>query len=157
MAMIDDIMQQLQDLGLGLDGGFSGISSLDTTQISQALQSQYGLSSSQLPISLFQPISRDLLRGTMPGTYTPQIEATGGTLLNKLQESIGGVKGRQAYGGFAGSGQQQQFLGEARDVYGKGMTDVLTQTGQQRAQSLGQIQDLINQWQSQALKIKGYQ
>ena len=37
------------------------------------------------------------------------------------------------------------------------MTDVLTQTGQQRAKSLSQIQDLINQWQSQALKIKGYQ
>lgn len=37
------------------------------------------------------------------------------------------------------------------------MTDILTATGQQRAQSLKGIQDMINQWQSQALKVKGFQ
>ena len=157
MAMIDDITQQLQGMGLDLQGGFSGITGLDPTQISGALQSQYGLTASQLPTSLFQPISQDLLRGAMPGTYTPQIEAAGSTLLDKFLQSISGVAGRQASGGFAGSGQEQSYLGQAKDVYGKGMTDVLTQTGQQRAKSLSQIQDLINQWQSQALKIKGYQ
>ena len=68
-----------------------------------------------------------------------------------------GQRGMQAAGGFAGSGQQQQFASGIKDVYGKGMTDVLTQTGQQRAQSLSQIQDLINSWQSQALQIRGYQ
>ena len=67
-----------------------------------------------------------------------------------------GQRAAQAAGGFAGSGQQQQFAGEIRDVYGKGMTDILTSTGQQRAKALGSVQDLINQWQSQALQIKGY-
>jgi hypothetical protein len=37
------------------------------------------------------------------------------------------------------------------------MVDVLTQTGQQRAQGLKAVQDAINQWQSQALQVKGYQ
>ena len=66
----------------------------------------------------------------------------------------GGQKGFQASGGFAESGQQQQYAGGIKDVYGKGMTDVLTQTGQQRAKSLSEIQNMINQWQSQASKIR---
>ena len=157
MAMIDDIVQQLQGMGVSVSGGFSGISSIDPSQVSGALQTQYGLDPSLLPTSLFQPISEDLLRGTMASTYTPQIEATGSSLLSNMQQLLTGTQGRQAYGGVAGSGQQSQFVQGARDVYGKGMTDVLTQTGQQRGQSLQAIQDLVNQWQSQALKVKGYQ
>ena len=157
MAMIDDIMQQLQGMGLGTGGGFMDIGQLDPSQISQALQGQYGLSAGQLPSSLFQPLSSDLLKGGLAGTYAPQVEATGQTLLSKMLTSAGGMQGRQASGGFAGSGQQQQFTGGIKDVYGKGMTDVLTRTGQQRAQSLKSVQDMINQWQSQALQVKGYQ
>ena len=143
MAMIDDIMQQLSNLGINPEGGFSGIAGISPQQVAQQLQSQYGLSSEQLPTSLFQPISADLLRGGMASTYSPQIEATGGSLLQKMLK--------------LGTGQQQQFASGIKDVYGKGMTDVLTQTGQQRAKSLSSIQDLINAWQSQALQIKGYQ
>ena len=157
MAMIDDIMAQLQGMGIDLTGGFSGISGIAPSQVSQSLQTQYGLTPGQLPTSLFQPISGELLKGTMASTYSPQIEATGQTLLDKMLKSAGGTQGKQAFGGFAGSGQQQQFTGGIKDVYGKGMTDVLTQTGQQRGQSLQSIQDMINQWQSQAMQIKGYQ
>ena len=77
--------------------------------------------------------------------------------LSKMLQGARGQKGVQASGGFAGSGQQQQFTSGIKDVYGKGMTDVLAQTGQQRAQSLKSVQDMINQWQSQALQVKGYQ
>ncbi len=77
--------------------------------------------------------------------------------MNKMLTQTQGQAGKQAFGGFDASGQQQQFAGEAKDVYGKGMTDILTATGQQRAQSLKGIQDMINQWQSQALKVKGFQ
>ena len=157
MAMIDDIMQQLSNLGINPEGGFSGIAGISPEQVSQQLQSQYNLSSEQLPTSLFQPISADLLRGGMASTYSPQIEATGGSLLQKMLKLGTGQQGMQAAGGFAGSGQQQQFASGIKDVYGKGMTDVLTKTGQQRTQSLSSIQDLINSWQSQALQIKGYQ
>jgi len=156
MAMIDDIVGQLSQLGIDTQG-FSGLSQLGPQQIATALQGQFGLSGSQLPSSLFQPISADLLRGGMASTYSPQIEATGGSLLQKMLKLGTGQQGMQAAGGFAGSGQQQQFASGIKDVYGKGMTDVLTQTGQQRAKSLSSIQDLINSWQSQALQIKGYQ
>lgn len=155
--MIDDIMQQLQQMGLSTAGGLTGIGQLNPSEISQALQGQYGLSAGQLPSSLFQPISSEMLQGGLAGTYAPQVEATGQTLLSKMLASSQGKQGRQAFGGFAGSGQQQQFTGDIKDVYGKGMTDVLSKTGQQRAQSLKSVQDMINQWQSQALQVKGYQ
>ena len=157
MAMMDDILTQLEDMGINVGGGFSGIPSIDPTQVSGALGSQYGLDPSQLPSSLFQRISPDLVKGTSASTYTPQIESTGSTLLSNMELLLGGTQGRQAAGGFAGSGQQSEFVQGAKDVYGKGMTDVLTQTGQQRGQSLQAIQDLVNQWQSQALQVKGYQ
>ena len=153
MAMIDDIMAQLQQMGMNTTGGFGGLSQLSGGDISGALQGQYGLDSSQLPSSMFQTISSDLIKGGQASTYSPQIEATGSSLLNSMLTSAGGQKGTQAAGGFAGSGQQQQFAGGIKDVYGKGMTDVLTQTGQQRAQSLKSVQDMINQWQSQASQV----
>ena len=152
--MIDDIMQQLQGMGLNIQGGFGGIGQLGAGDISQALQGQYGLTSAELPSSMFQPISSELIKGGLAGTYSPQVEATGQTLLSQMLASGGGKKGIQASGGFAGSGQQQQFASGIKDVYGKGMTDVLAKTGQQRAQSLQSIQDMINQWQSQASQIR---
>ena len=156
MAMIDDIMAQLSDIGIDA-GGFSQLSQIIPQQIATALQGQFGLSGAQLPASLFQPISDDLIKGSLTSTYSPQIQATGQTLVDKMLQAGQGQQGRQAAGGFAGSGQQQQFAGNIKDVYGKGMTDVLTRTGQQRSQSLKAIQDLINQYRSQALQIKGYQ
>ena len=36
------------------------------------------------------------------------------------------------------------------NVYGKGMQDVLTQSMGAKTQSLGTIQDIINQWQQTA-------
>ena len=76
-------------------------------------------------------------------------------MLGKLQETIGGGKGIQAAGGFAGSGQQQQYVQSAKDVYGKGMSDVLAQTGQQRLAGLQNVQNIMNQWRDTALRIKG--
>ena len=154
MAMIDDIMQQLSQMGINLGGGYMDIASISPATIASRLQSQHGLTSEQLPSSLFTPIGGDVLRGALSQTYSPQIESTGATLLSGLQSSLAGKKGRQAFGGFAGSGQQQDFIGGAKDVYGKGMTDVLTQTGQQQAQSLKSILDMINQWHSQASQIR---
>ena len=152
--MIDDIMEQLTQMGISTSGGFGNISQLGGADISQALQGQYGLGADQLPSSMFQGISSDLIKGGQASTYSPQIEATGSSLLSSMLTSAGGKKGTQAAGGFAGSGQQQQFTGGIKDVYGKGMTDVLTQTGQQRAQSLKSVQDMINQWQSQATQVR---
>mgnify|MGYP003134024951 CR=1 FL=1 len=154
MAMIDDIMQQLQGMGLNTSGGFSELGQLDPNSIAQAMRAQFGLDSTQLPTTLFQGMPSSLIQGAMAKTYSPQIEATGSTLIDKMLTASGGQKGAQAAGGFAGSGQQQQYTSNIKDVYGKGMTDVLASTGQQRAQSLKSIQNMINQWQSQAIGVK---
>ena len=106
MAMIDDIVGQLSQLGIDTQG-FSGLSQLGPEQISTALQGQFGLTSSQLPSSLFQPISEELIKGSLTSTYSPQVQATGQTLVDKMLQSGQGQMGRQAAGGFAGSGQQQ--------------------------------------------------
>ena len=81
MAMIDDIMAQLGQMGMNTTGGFGGLSQLGGADISQALQGQYGLDSSQLPSSMFQGISSDLIKVGLASTYTPQVEATGSSLL----------------------------------------------------------------------------
>ena len=75
MAMIDDIVGQLSQLGIDTQG-FSGLSQLGPQQIATALQGQFGLSGSQLPSSLFQPISEELIKGSLSSTYSPQVKAT---------------------------------------------------------------------------------
>ena len=47
--------------------------------------------------------------------------------------------------------QQQQ----AKDVYGQGMGDVLGKAMTAKTQSLGTIQDIINQWQQTAQSFTG--
>ena len=105
-------------------------------------------------------------------------DITGGILTDRLEREeetfkdrskrIGIDAGRGVYdakqqidaqlsrGGFAGSGQQQKYTAGARDVYGKGMSDVLAQTQQQQAEGLQSVQDVINQWRDTAASIKGY-
>ena len=38
----------------------------------------------------------------------------------------------------------------AKDVYGKGMSDVLSNVGQQRSQAFGELQSMINQYKKTA-------
>ena len=122
MAMIDDIMAQLQSMGINVSGGFTGLPDISGFNISQALQGQYGLTEQQLPPSMFQGISSDLIKGGLAGTYSPQVQATGQTLMDKMLTQAQGKVGKQAFGGFAGSGQQQQYAGGIKDVYSKNWT-----------------------------------
>ena len=167
MALLQDILGQLTGMGFatgGFDiegmpqGGLSymGLSDITPGQIASRLQSYYGLSGEDLPAQMFQGISKDILSAGLAKTYSPQIEAHGSSLLSKLRETTGGQKGRRAFGGFSGSGQQQQYSAGAKDVYGKGMADVLAQTQQQQAQGLQSVQDVINQWKETAAGIKGW-
>ena len=153
MALIQDIIQQLQQLGLNVSG-YSDISTLNPEQIAGGLQSTYNLTGQDLPAGLFQSISPELLAGGLGKTYAPQMEAGGQSLLGNLRQQYSS-QGSKAFGGFAGSGQQQAFTQSAKDVYGKGMTDVLAQTGQQRLSGLQNVQDIINQWRQSALDISG--
>ena len=154
MALIQDIIGQLQDFGFDIQS-FSDIGSITPGQISSELQSFYDLTGADLPAHLFQGISSDLVRSGLGKTYSPQIEARGSTLLSDLQRTYSSPQATQAYGGFAGSGQQQSFAQSAKDVYGKGMTDVLGQVSGQRLSGLQNVQDVINQWRQTALDISG--
>ena len=157
MALLQDILSQLLEMGITSKGtGYSDLSDVSPSQISSGLQSYFDLEGDELPAHMFQGISSDLLQAGMGKTYSPTLEASGGSLLSKLQGQMGGKEARQAYGGFAGGVGQKRFATGARDVYGKGMADVLTSTGEQRAKGLQGIQDIVNQWRESAMKIKGY-
>tara|TARA_Y100001963_G_C6600682_1_gene362356 strand:+ start:234 stop:707 length:474 start_codon:yes stop_codon:yes gene_type:complete len=155
MALIDDIMEQLSGMGFGEGIQYSDISQLSPEDISGTLRSFYGLEPEDVPAHMFQGISEDLLQQGLASTYSPQVQARGSSLAGQLASTIGGQKGQQAFGGFAGSGQAQKFGAQARDVYGKGMSEVLAQTGQQQMKGLTGIQDMINQWRDTAMRIKG--
>ena len=152
MALIQDIIGQLQDFGFDIQS-FGDIGGITPGQISSQLQSFYG--TSDLPSHLFQGISSDLVRSGLAKTYSPQIEAKGSTLLSDLQKTFSSPQATKAYGSFADSGQQQDFAQSAKDVYGKGMTDVLGQASGQRLSGLQNVQDIINQWRQTALDISG--
>ena len=156
MALLQDIIGELTDLGFGQwqtgEGGqqstlgYGDIANITPADIASNLQTYYGLESEMLPAHLFQGISQDILSQGLGKTYSPQIEAGGATLLSNLQQTLGGKQAIQAGGGFAGSGGAQTYMQGARDVYGKGMADVVSQTEQQRSQAFGELQNMINQW-----------
>ncbi len=155
MALLQDILGQLSGMGFGEDIQYSDISQLLPENISGTLRSFYGLEQEDLPAHMFQGISEDLLQQGLARTYSPQVQSRGASLSGDLASMLGGQKGQQAFGGFAGSGQAQKFGAQARDVYGKGMSEVLAQTGQQQMKGLTGIQDMINQWRDTAMRIKG--
>ena len=164
MNFLQNILQQLQNLGLGggnySPGGgqsnFMNIGNISPQQIQQALTSQYDLNTQDLLPSMFSSIGSGLLESSLGKSYRPQIEAKGQSLLSNLQGTLGGQVGKRAIGGFAGSGQGKKYNQQAKDIYGQGMTDVLATTGQQQMQGLEGIQGTINQWINTASDIKGY-
>ena len=163
MALLQDILSQLTELGFGHstpEGGsqldFMGISGITPQDISGRLASYWGLESSDVPSGLFSGISEDMLQGALGKTYSPQVEAGGSTLLSQLQQTMGGAQGKSAYGGFAGSGQQQKFVGGAKDVYGKGASDILADVYGKQTKGLQSIQDVVSEWNKAAQRVKGY-
>ena len=72
-----------------------------------------------------------------------------------LLSTLQGGDVKKAYGGFAGSGGALQITKQAKDVYGKGMQDVLTQASGAKTHSLGTIQNIIDQWRSTAQSFVG--
>ena len=160
MALLQDILGQLTTLGFGTEEqegsglDYMSLANISPSQIATAMQTHYGIPGENLPEHLFSGISTDILEQGLGKTYSPQIEAGGSSLLGQLQETLGGKQARQAYGGFAGSGQASRFKQGAKDVYGKGMSDVLSKVSQQRSQGLSNVQDVINQWRQAAMDIQ---
>jgi hypothetical protein len=149
------ILDSLQAMGFG-QMGFGQLSDLTPEQIASAFQQEYGLTEEDIPAVMFQGISPEMLQGASFSTYAPQIQAQGQSMLPGLYKSLGGQAAQQAAGGFAGTSAFGKQQAGARDVYGKSMTDVLTNVRGQQSQGIGMISDLINQWHSTAQRIKGY-
>ena len=142
---------------MGFGGmNWSGLSDLSSEQISSTFGGHYGIEDQDLPPGMFQSITPEMLRGASYKTYAPQIQAQGQSFLPDLYKNLGGQAATKAAGGFAGSGGFGQQQAGVRDVYGKGMTDVLSNVSQQQSQGMGLISDLINQWHQSAQGIKGY-
>jgi hypothetical protein len=144
-----DIVNQLQGLGIAGEGtGFSSLANISAEDIMQGLSGTYNVAG--LEAGMFPQMSQQLLQGTKASTYSPFIQSQSQDLLSNLAMSLGGQKAKQAAGGFAGSGGTQSYMAGAKDVYGKGMSDVLSNVGQQRSQAFGELQSMINQYKKTA-------
>tara|TARA_R110000824_G_scaffold101230_2_gene240501 strand:- start:2503 stop:2988 length:486 start_codon:yes stop_codon:yes gene_type:complete len=158
---IQDIINQLKNIGgaqntLGDISSTGSIAGINENEIAAAMRNMYGLTSADLPSSIFQgaTIGKPMLQATLQKTYSPQIESQSQGLLSDLLKSQSGKDAKKAGGGFAGSGQQEQFMGSAKDVYGKGMSGILSKVGMQKQQGIKSISDIIQSWQQTAQSIQ---
>ena len=138
--------------GSGINwGDLSGFTGED---IASQIASTYDIEDEDLPASMFSTISPEMLKAASYKTYAPQLQAKGQSLLSGLYSGLGGKKARQAAGGFAGSSGFGKYQSSVKDVYGKEMTGAIAEAGQQRAQGLGNISDIISQWQETRQRFK---
>ena len=148
---IQQIMQKLTGMNLLTPGQtFSDISSISPSSIEESLEGTYG---GLLEESMFQGISPFMTQRAYGKTYSPLMQSQSGTLIGDLSAQLGGQQGKQAAGGFAGSGQLGRFTQQAKDVYGKGMTDVVGQRTTGVQQGLQSIYDLITSWETAAQEL----
>ena len=150
-----NLLDSLQSI---FGGGFNWnqLSGMGSEDIASSFAQHYDIEEQDLPAGMFQSITPEMLRGASYKTYAPQIQAQGQSFLPDLYKNLGGQAATKAAGGFAGSGGFGQQQAGVRDVYGKGMTDVLSNVSQQQSQGMGLISALINQWHQSAQGIKGY-
>ena len=148
---IQQLLAQLQGMGLG-DTGFGSSGQDVATQLGQ----QYLPNNPEmLTQQMFQGINPELIKSASMGAYSPLFQQKQSSLIPQLMSQLGGQQARKAYGGFAGSGGAQIQQQQAKDVYGQGMGNVLSQAMGAKTQSLGTIQDIINQWQATAQSFTG--
>jgi len=150
---IQQLMAQLQGMGFG-NLSSQQMGGLSQSTIMQEAGQQAGLTPSQisdmLTPQMFQTLNPKLLESASMGAYSPLFQQKQGSMTGGLMQQLQGKPMRQAHGGFAGSGGAKYAQQQARDVYGQGMQDVLTQAMGAKTQSLGTLQDIINQWQDTA-------
>ena len=137
---IQDLLQQMQGMGLNPQGNLSSITGAD---FASSLGGQYGVSD-MLSSQMFQTISPDLIKSASLGAFSPIFQQGQNTFKTDLIQSLNGGQAKQAMGNFAGSGSAQLQQTQARDVYGKSMQDVLAQAFTGRTNAATQIQDILN-------------
>jgi hypothetical protein len=158
---IEDLLSQIG--GYGIEGfgtgnfGLSDITGIGSEGIASAMNTMFGLEEEEdfLNPAMFQGISPLSLSQTFGKSFSPLIETGGQKYLQDLISQQGGQKAKTAGGGFAGSGQQQQYQQAARDVYGKGMSGVLSTAGKSRTQGIQNVSDIVTSWRDLASQIAG--
>ena len=148
---IQQLLAQLADMGFTSDVLSGGLSGLTGSQIQEGVGTGYSESvQGMLNQGMFQTINPELLKSASIGAYSPLFQQKQSSLIPQLMQQLGGQQARKAYGGFAGSGGAGMQQQQAKDVYGQGMQNTLTQAIGGKTQSLQTIQDIINQWQATA-------
>ena len=149
------IEELLGTLGANMQGtSYSDLASITPEQIAEGLAGQYGIDPEMLPSSLFTSLTQGILSSTYGKTYSPLMQAKQNPLLQDLLNQFSGKKSRQASGNFAGSGQYQDFTASAKDIYGRGMTDVMTDISSSIGAGEQSIIDWINSMRETALGIR---
>ena len=153
--MIEDIIASIQGLGGDLEdysGGLTGLTGIEGEDFATALGTLYNVNPGALTSGMFPGIGQSQVDALLGRTYSPLIETKGQGFLNEMLSAVrkGGAK---ASGGFAGSGQEQRFQQNVRDVYGKQMTDVLSGIGSSKAKASQNIQDTIDAYRQIALQM----
>ena len=146
---IQQLLAQLAGMGLG-EQGFGATGQNIATQ----LGGHYNIPDS-LNQQMFQTINPELVKSASMGAYSPLFQQKQSSLIPQLMSALGGQQAKKAYGGFAGAGRAQMQQQQAKDIYGQGMGDVLTQAMGAKPQSLQTIQDIINQWRATAESFVG--
>ena len=146
---MQEILELLETMGLGENLSWQDVPNITGAQIGEALADQYG-SGVAFNEGLFQTIGLNSMQNLLSKTYSPFMVASQQPLLANLISKSGGKEANTAAGGFAGSGGYQQFQGQVKDVYGKGMAETLSGIAQQRSQQQASIMDLIDQWRQTA-------
>ena len=140
--MIQQLWQQY-----GLTGQAGGLSSQD---IASQMGERYGISDpSLLKPELFPSLTPEMLQGTQWATYNPFIEHAQKPMLQQL------LAGQPKATGLAGSGAAVAGIGQAKDVYGRQVSDVLQNVAGQRAQAEQQAMAIISGYGTTAGSLRG--
>lgn len=157
---IEDLLSQIGSYGIGGFSpgsfGLSDLTNIGSGNIMDAMERMFGIEEpGALTSSMFQELSPLSLSQAYGKTYSPLVRTGGQKYLQDLISQQGGQKAKTAGGGFAGSGQQQQYEQAARDVYGKGMGNVLSTAGKARTQGIQNISNIVSSWRDLASEIAG--
>ena len=151
---IQDLIQQMQGAGFQSINTYSDLLNIDQGQIMETMYSMYpDLDEGALTEQMFQPFSPSMYQSTLGKTYSPLMAGKGGSMLSEFIKAGSGQKAKQAAGGFAGTGGYDAFSKGIKDVYGKGMTDIIQERGRGISSGTSAMSDLISSWQQAASQI----
>ena len=148
----EELMQMLRQTGtIGQDATFQDLQNLTPESISTGIGATYGVDTEP---GMFSAISGSLLQSILPSTYSPLMDYGSSSKAGELTQSLAGGAASKSYGGFAGSAGQRGFTSKVRDVYGKSMTDLLSQQLASKQKSYGGLTSAIDQYRQTALELK---